>query len=376
MKNLSFILFRLYLIVILTTTPLLCNAFDGADGPYIFYHPDGKARIISINEQGVKEDQIIDQIDDKFILDIVSHNGKHRFQVKLHPIQRNDWYHNKSEKILVLGDPHGNMECFIDVLQANKVIDDQYKWMYENNHLMIVGDIFDRGDDVVQILWLVYKLEEEARKAGGKVSFIYGNHEIMVLANDLRYVNDKYKELAEVYATEMKYSDFFSTDTELGRWLAERNTIEVIGKDLFVHAGLSLPVCDTNLSIPEINQELSQGLNKSGKERKIQSKYSNLLFTTNGPVWYRGLVDATKDQAITKEEDLDLILAHFNAERIIVGHTIFDDITTFFNQKVIAINVNNLKNKNNNKGRGILIENGKTHIIIYGNVELSDTKNL
>ena len=42
---------------------------------------------------------------------------------------------------------------------------------------MIIGDIFDRGKDVPQIFWLFYKLEEEAAKAGGHVSFMLGNHE-------------------------------------------------------------------------------------------------------------------------------------------------------------------------------------------------------
>lgn len=61
------------------------------------------------------------------------------------------------------------------------------------NHLMIIGDIFDRGKDVPQIFWLFYKLEEEAAKAGGHVSFILGNHEPMVLANDLRYTKENIK---------------------------------------------------------------------------------------------------------------------------------------------------------------------------------------
>lgn len=59
---------------------------------------------------------------------------------------------------------------------------------------MIIGDIFDRGKDVPQIFWLFYKLEEEAAKAGGHVSFILGNHEPMVLpmTSDTPKKNIKY----------------------------------------------------------------------------------------------------------------------------------------------------------------------------------------
>ena len=62
---------------------------------------------------------------------------------------------------------------------------------------MVIGDIFDRGKDVPQIFWLFYKLEDEAAKAGGTVSFLLGNHEPLVLANDLLYTKDKYKVLAQ-----------------------------------------------------------------------------------------------------------------------------------------------------------------------------------
>ncbi|MCC8144940.1 MAG: metallophosphatase [Bacteroidales bacterium] len=348
------------------------DKFPGADGPYIFYLPDQKARILSIDEDGWLQDSIT-EIPENFSFHVTSHDGLHQFPVKLHSIKRKGWKHDAPEKTLVLGDPHGNIDCFVNVLQANGVINDRYEWTYDTNHLMVEGDIFDRGDDVLAIFWLVYKLEQEAEEAGGKVSFIYGNHETMVMANDLRYMNEKYTKLAKRYEAEMTYADFFGLDTELGRWLAEKNTIEVIGRDLFVHAGLSEQVCRTNLTIPQINEELSRGLHKSKEERNRQSEYSKLLFTTNGLVWYRGLVDPTKDHAITDEKDLDAILQHFDAERIIVGHTIFGDITTFFNGKVVAVNVNNLKNREANKGRGILIQDGKIYII-YGDGRKNELK--
>ena len=46
-----------------------------------------------------------------------------------------------------------------------------------------------QGKDVPQIFWLFYKLEEEAAKAGGHVSFILGNHEPMVLALSLIHIS-------------------------------------------------------------------------------------------------------------------------------------------------------------------------------------------
>lgn len=338
--------------------------FDGPDGPYLFHLPNNKARLISIDENGFVNDEIV-AVDENLILSVIFHSKKHRFQVKLHNIKQRSWKHEPSDKIFVLGDPHGNLDCFVNVLQANNVINDKYQWIYGNNHLMIEGDVFDRGNDVLPIFWLIYKLEQEAKEAGGQVSFIYGNHEILVLVNDLRYITTKYRQLANKYSEEMRYADFFGVDTELGRWLSKQNTIEVIGRDMYVHAGFSMLVYDTGLTISQINEELRKGLHKSTSQRNSQSQHSQLLFKTNGPLWYRGLVDRERDNAITDENDLNKIFNLFDVDRIIVGHTIFDDVTTFFKGKVIALNVDNFKNWNNNKGRGILIENGITYII-YG----------
>lgn len=84
-----------------------------------------------------------------------------------------------------MSDPHGRLDCVISLLQGNGVIDKNYNWSFGSNHLMVIGDIFDRGKDVPQIFWLFYKLEDEAAKAGGTVSFLLGNHEPLVLANDI-----------------------------------------------------------------------------------------------------------------------------------------------------------------------------------------------
>lgn len=156
------------------------------------------------------------------------------------------------------------------------------------NHLMIIGDIFDRGKDVPQIFWLFYKLEEEAAKAGGHVSFMLGNHEPMVLANDLRYTKEKYKILAE--KLKMKYPRLFGPDTELGRWLGTRNTMQMIGNDLYVHAGLGKDFYDKNLSIPTVNEEMSKGLFMTKKNVKSFLHSQPSYMETAGPSgiadWY------------------------------------------------------------------------------------------
>lgn len=337
------------------------SSIISADGPYVLYHEDGSVRIISVNSQGILKDTIYQTLPEDFVLSVTSSKGDYTFQVPLHGIQRPSYKYKQSEKVFVMSDPHGRLDCVVSLLQGNGVIDENMNWTYGSNHLMIIGDIFDRGDDVTQIFWLVYKLEQEASLAGGCVSFLLGNHEPMVLANDLRYCTPKYHTLAERLS--IPYSQLFGNNTELGRWLATRNTIQIIGKDLYVHAGLSEEFYERNLSISTVNKEISRALFMGKKERKVLSELTAFLYGNSGPIWYRGLVrDATKYNPISFNK-LKKILKRYHVKRIIVGHTIFDDVSTFYNQKVINVNVNNAKNRKNGLGRGLLIENKKYLII-------------
>ncbi len=332
-----------------------------ADGPYVLYQEDGRTRIITVNPQGELRDTTYNVLPDNYALPVISSKGEYSFQVPLHPIQRSAWKYNKSRKVFVMSDPHGNMDCFVSLLQGNHIIDDNLNWRYGNNHLVIIGDIFDRGDDVIQILWLVYKLEQEAAQAGGYVSFLLGNHEPMVLANDLRYCTGKYTALADKLG--VPYARLLGGNTELGKWLATRNTIQIIGDNLYVHAGLSKEFYEMELSIPVVNEGISEVLFLNKKERKSFSELAAFLYGSNGPIWYRGLVHSEEKYNPLPSETLELILNRYNVKKIIVGHTIFDDISTFYEGKVIDVNVNNARNKARGLGRGLLIENKKYMVI-------------
>ena len=120
--------------------------------------------------------------------------------------------------------------------------------------------------------------------------------------------------------------------SELGHWLKTRNSIQVVGDNLFVHAGLSKEFLDRNYDIPTVNEIVSDGLFLTKKERSAD-KYHPL-----------------------DRDDLRKILEKYNVNRIFVGHTIFDDITTFYHYKVIAVNVDNQENKEKERGRGVMIE--------------------
>lgn len=334
---------------------------DSPDGPYLFHLSDGGIRIVSIYTAGVLKDTTLTAAPNNLSLPVISNKGKHLFNVELHPIIRQDWKNDSPEKIFVMSDPHGNFDCLVSTLKMNGVIDKQYNWTYGSNHLIINGDVFDRGKDVLPIFWLIYKLEQEAQTAGGQVSFLLGNHEPMILAGDLRYMEKKYNAIAE--RLNISYEKLFGPDTELGRWLGTRNTMQLIGENLFVHAGLGEDFLEQNLSIPQVNEEMSRGLFMTKEERKELSPLTEFLYGTYGPIWYRGMVRNDEKYKPLEPETLDKILLKYNARRVIVGHTIFPDICSYYNGRVITVNVDNKNNFEKVLGRGILIEGDKTYVI-------------
>lgn len=341
-----------------------CQASDkkkvSVDGPYVMYNEAGQMRVIRMDQKGRLLDSVYPKIPKNYMLDVFSNNGKRHFQVKLHPFSRPAWENGAREKTLVISDPHGDLESFIAVLQNNGVIDKNYNWIFGKNQLVVIGDVFDRGEDVLPIYWLMYKLEQEALEAGGIMTFLLGNHEEMVLRNNLKYTRSKYKNLAE--KLNIEYPGLWNGESELGRWLQTRNLMQVIGKDLYVHAGLSPEFSRMNYSIPAVNEEVGKSILLNQAGRKALSEMSDSIYSTyGGPFWYRGMVKNEDRYHPVYMDEVDQILKQYQVDRIFVGHTIFDNVTSFYGKKVVAVNVDNKKNREKGRTRGMMIQNGQLY---------------
>jgi Calcineurin-like phosphoesterase len=254
----------------------------------------------------------------------------------------------------VVADIEGNFAGFYSLLVAQGVIDVAGNWIYGDGHLLMLGDLVDRGPDVTPILWLLYKLEPEARNAGGVVHTLLGNHEIMNFNGDLRYLNKKYKSQSE--DTGIEYPQLYSTKTILGLWLRNKPAVIRIGNILFSHAGISPEVLALNINLQELNSLVKQqNLNVPIVHRIEQSV---TVFGTNGIFWYRGWVD--KPQA---GELLKGILTAYQVDHMIIGHTVVRQIKASFNYKLIAIDLHQPKNINKRSVRALLIEGNKFYEI-------------
>lgn len=257
------------------------------------------------------------------------------------------------DKMLILSDIEGNFRGFQMILEGAGVINEEFEWTFGNGHLVLVGDFFDRGINVNECLWLIYKLENEAEMNGGKIHFILGNHEIMVLQNDVRYVRQKYFVNADSLG--LDYNKWYGPDTELGRWLRSKNAIENIGGYLFVHAGLSKDVPYGEYTLTQINDSI-----RSCIDRKFEKgeRRENHFIGSNSPVWYRGIMEEEETQS-----EVDNTLEIFNAKKMILGHTVVDNIKYLYDQKVIGIDLHHQENSDRGVMFALLFENGNFYTV-------------
>ena len=303
------------------------------DGPYILGKSGDSRRMLVIDSIGQVIDSAIDLKNQP--IQIRVYNSSHRqsftFDYNERGFRTDSARITRSGKIYALSDPHGNFDYVVKNLKANGVIDDNYDWTYGCNQLVMIGDNFDRGNDVLPIYWLLYKLKWQANKEGGGVYCLLGDHEELILRDDNRYTKDKYMKNAEAF--KMKYSDLFCPESVLGDWLDSQNTIQIIGDYLFVHAGISPTLVESGLTLEEINEMIRKGLRL---EKSIRNKNDTLsmLFGRQGPLWYRGMVQDEEKYDFVDEEIVKSILDHYSVKKIIVGHTELDKTTYFHGEKI------------------------------------------
>lgn len=207
--------------------------------------------------------------------------------------QASPWQIDGAERVVAISDVHGAYDGMLHTLQNAGVIDGELSWTGGSTHLVITGDLLDRGADSRKVMDLVMKLEQQAPESGGAVHLLLGNHEVMNLVGDLRYVaRGEYAAFAteEDAAERVRWfehfraanssvaddatlrSDFdnkappgffahrraFRPDGHYGRWLLEKPLLVVIDGTAFVHGGLSPLIAE--LGLDGVNEKLRSEL--------------------------------------------------------------------------------------------------------------------
>jgi hypothetical protein len=275
------------------------------------------------------------------------------------PAAQDEW--NGVERVVVIGDVHGDLDQFVAILRLAGVIDRKGRWSAGKTHLVQLGDVVDRGAEsrkVMDLLMkrkvmdLLMKLEKQARRAGGYVHALIGNHEAMNIYTDLRYVSageyeafrdqdservrdffyqqhvkevqrnsssDGVPKFDEAYREQWKskhplgyfeHRYHFGPNGKYGKWILGHNAVVKINDTIFLHGGISPKY--SSYTIRQINDQVREELKDFAKLE------GGIVTDEEGPLWYRGL--ALDDQAAL-DPQLTEILEAYGARRIVVGHT-------------------------------------------------------
>jgi len=328
------------------------------DGPYVVYKNDQLSINYIVDDRGtrsVKTESMPISQRATAVLNVPTGEGENSFSVKLKDSLMNEAAEFPApEKMFILSDIEGNFTAFKKLLTVGGVIDSAFNWTFGNGHLVLTGDFVDRGTQVMEVLWLIYMLEDKAKSAGGYVHYILGNHEIMNLSGDLRYLQPKY--LTTAALMKQGYTSLIGDQTEIGRWLRTKNVVEKIGDILFMHGGFSRNVNHMALTLSTINALARPYYSDS--TYKYPDPRVDTLYSDAGPFWYRGYYQ--NDKAIEKGV-IDTTLSIYNVNKIATGHTIVaDTVSILYNGKVLNSDVHHAKGHS----EAFLIENGKVSRVL------------
>jgi len=142
----------------------------------------------------------------------------------------------KKERIIAVGDLHGDYDNAVDVLRMAGIVDIQENWVKSDQKTILVqtGDIVDRGPDTIKLYDLMKKLTIQANQVGDQVIHLLGNHEIMNMQEDLRYVT---KEDYESFGGFQERRKAFAKKGKYGDYLRSLRITAIVGNAAFVHGG-------------------------------------------------------------------------------------------------------------------------------------------
>ncbi|KAJ8652537.1 hypothetical protein O0I10_011796 [Lichtheimia ornata] len=215
-------------------------------------------------------------------------------------------------RIVAMGDLHGDLNNTLTIMRFAGLIDQDNRWSGGDTIFVQTGDVVDRGVDTIALYELLQRLRDEAKEQGGQVVSVLGNHEIMNMVGDWRYVHPD--DIASFGGKQARIKAF-SKEGWIGSDLMEWNLTAKVGSSVFCHGGI----------LPKYSHDGIDGINRRAKEsletyiNEREDTYG--LFGGDGPTWYRGF--AVGDERICAV--LDKALMMLEADRMVMGHTVQRD---------------------------------------------------
>ena len=263
-----------------------------------------------------------------------------------------DYHWTGVERVVAISDLHGDYARYIDVMKSAGLINKSGKWSGGETHLVQTGDITDRGPDSRKIIDHLVKLAKQAKKKGGYVHLLIGNHEAMNVTGDLRYVSagefqaftsrnsERYQSMQwdqqlawmstnvpgfeemdlVAYRQEweqrvplgwVEHRQAWALSGEYGSWVKGNQVAIQVNDTIFLHGGISDKYC--KFSLQSLTEQVMKAM------AVYDPAITTIVDDPLGPLWYRGL--AQEEETDVFNQTLDNILKRYGASRIVVGHT-------------------------------------------------------
>jgi hypothetical protein len=238
------------------------------------------------------------------------------------------------DRVVGIGDLHGDLSAALSALKLAGAIDAENDWIGGKLVVVQTGDQLDRGDDEPEIVSLFDALAEKAKAKGGTVISLNGNHEVMNVQGDFRYVT------GEGFTDFSSYGGggdpargralAFQPGGPLALRLAERPITAIVGDTLFVHGGV-LPV-HTRYGLLRANEQTRAWMR--GELKQIPT----ILDGDQAPIWTRAYGDVAVPRVAC--DALGSVLGSLKVKRMVVGHTVMKDgISSSCDERVWRIDV-------------------------------------
>ena len=253
-----------------------------------------------------------------------------------------------TERLVAVGDVHGDFDSFCLILRRTGLLDEQNHWIGGSARLVQTGDLVDRGPKGREAMDLLIGIEQQASKIGGHVVPLLGNHEVMNILGDLRYVTPQnyaafadnesekrrknaYDEYAAWYANHAKllaaikqpalpateqgwmaehpagfleYREAFSPNGNYGKWVRQHAAIVKLGGVIFLHGGISPNLI--SLQLEQINSQVREEIEEFDKtKRDLVSRKVILPFFTIQEIAVAVQLELMAERASEKPPDAE-----------------------------------------------------------------------
>jgi len=247
-----------------------------------------------------------------------------------------------AERVVALGDVHGDMAATRAALRLGGLVDDNDHWVGGDTVLVQTGDILDRGDDEQAIMDWFERLQDEALEAGGRVHVLSGNHELMNAAGDFRYVtpggfrdfqdapgaNRATPARGRLPELQRARAAVFFPGGSYAKKMSDQPVAIIVGDTVFAHGGV-LPK-HVRYGLDKLNAEVGAWLLGTSRNGV------NVVQQVDSPIWSREYSD-NPDKADC--DKLEQTLSLLEAKRMVVGHTVQPTIRPACSQRVWRVDV-------------------------------------